>query len=327
MSTKEERAKEKKSDLRAGFRVSERYSELQWHGLPLEASLLSKENRQSILTDSVLSAEELSVTEEGETTPHLVRRPINAATTALLVVDVQPEYWSGNPAVSKDFPNFPEKLSKTVSTCRERGAKLIFVRADYRLSHSPWLKQFAHLHEGLPNFRTELPCEPGSEEFGWEPFATPRAGEVILPKSSWSSTSNPRLLKWLRDAGIDTVLVCGLITSVCVQHTAYSIFDAGFRTLLVEDACGDRGRARHEAALALYGDYMYEVISADSLSDPKLGMVAADPIWMPLSSDEKEPVADDVTRWVDKAKSQGVRLQRSMTGASIVLPPIEELSF
>ena len=48
----------------------------------------------------------------------------------------------------------------------------------------------------------------------------------------------------LRVSGIDTVLVCGLITSVCVQHSAFGVFEAGYRTLLVEDACGDRGMGR-----------------------------------------------------------------------------------
>lgn len=35
--------------------------------------------------------------------------------------------------------------------------------------------------------------------------------------------------------------------------------------MLVTDACADRGRERHEAALALYGDYMYELRSVESL--------------------------------------------------------------
>ena len=54
------------------------------------------------------------------------------------------------------------------------------------------------------------------------------------------------------------------------------MFEAGYRTLLVEDACGDRGRARHEAALALYGGYMYELITSEDLLDhPVKGMLKA----------------------------------------------------
>ena len=52
---------------------------------------------------------------------------------------------------------------------------------------------------------------------------------------------------------------------MCVQHSAFGVFEAGYRTILVTDACADRGRERHEAALALYGDYMYELRSVESL--------------------------------------------------------------
>jgi maleamate amidohydrolase len=89
----------------------------------------------------------------------------------------------------------------------------------------------------------------------------------------------------LRVSGIDTVLVCGLITSVCVQHSAFGVFEAGYRpSLLVEDSCGDRGRARHEAALALYGGYMYELISSKDLADPIKGLQKAVPVWITMSN-------------------------------------------
>ncbi len=99
----------------------------------------------------------------------------------------------------------------------------------------------------------------------WEEFAEPQSDEFVMTKTSWSSTSDTKLLNVLRESGIDTVLVCGLITSVCVQHSAFGIFEAGFRTILVTDACADRGKARHDAALALYGDYMYELQTVESV--------------------------------------------------------------
>jgi len=107
-------------------------------------------------------------------------------------------------------------------------------------------------------------------------------GESIIAKSSWSSTSNTALMDILKVSGIDSVLVCGLITSVCVQHSAFGVFEAGYRTLLVEDSCGDRGRARHDAALALYGGYMYELISSTELADPVNGLQKAKPVWITM---------------------------------------------
>ena len=199
--------------------------------------------------------------------------PLDASRTALLVVDVQPEYWSQCPAVREDFPEFPSRLSSLVNTCRTQRAKIIWVRADYRFSHSPWLLQFARLHDG--KIPPEVKSSPQTAQ--WEDFATPQGGEFVIPKTSWSSTSHTNLIDLLQQSGIDTVLVCGLITSVCVQHSAFGIFEAGLRTILVTDACADRGRARHEAALALYGDYMYELYTTPEVQRELKG---AQPVWL-----------------------------------------------
>ncbi|CAJ1934354.1 unnamed protein product [Cylindrotheca closterium] len=183
---------------------------------------------------------------------------IDPTQTALLIVDVQPEYWSECPAVRKDFPHFPAKMSSLIENCRSQGMKCIWVRADYSYDRSPWLQQFTRLHQG----RIPPVVRPSSK---WEGFATPEKDELVVTKTSWSSTTDTCLLDILRNAGIDTVLVSGLITSVCVQHSAFGVFEAGYRTILVTDACADRGKERHEAALALYGDYMYELRTVRSV--------------------------------------------------------------
>jgi len=256
------------------------YDELKWKSAPpLDHSIEHDEDSTSIHSD---------------TSKKTCSLPLWTEKTALLVVDVQPEYWSQCPAVRQDFPDFPSRLQATVETCRQQNcAKIIWVRADYRYAHSPWLKQFARIH-GLEdkkrskNMRTEVPCD----EFTWDDFATPIEGEVILTKTSWSSTSNTLLMDILREAQVDTVLVCGLITSVCVQHSAFGIFEAGYRTILVTDACADRGKARHEAALALYGDYMYELITSSELETftSSRGLEKARPSWIlpPLSKPQND---------------------------------------
>ncbi|KAL3920311.1 MAG: hypothetical protein SGILL_003325 [Bacillariaceae sp.] len=189
--------------------------------------------------------------------------PLEAETTVLVVVDVQPEYWTGCPDVRHDFPKFPANVSRTINACRKRGVKIIWVRVDYRYDVSPWLEQFERLR-GIPN-AGEIPCDLAVGGLEWEDFARPTANEVVLLKHSFSSTSNTELLEILKSSSIDTVLVCGLITSICVHHSAFGIFEAGYRTILVGDACADRGIERHRATLHLYGGYMYEVIESHDL--------------------------------------------------------------
>lgn len=202
------------------------------------------------------SVSDETISKRGKSTPRCPS--VDPSRTALLIVDVQPEYWSECPAVRNDFPNFPSKMSSLIDNCRKQGMKCIWVRADYSFDRSPWLQQFARLHEG----RIPPVVKPSTK---WEDFATPTKDELIVTKTSWSSTTDTGLLDTLNKAGIETVLVSGLITSVCVQHSAFGVFEAGYRTILVTDACADRGKERHEAALALYGDYMYELRTVGSL--------------------------------------------------------------
>ena len=66
--------------------------------------------------------------------------------------------------------------------------------------------------------------------------------------------------RYLHSNSITNVFVAGLITSVCVHHTAFTLFDAGFQTSVIRDCCADRTRRRHDNALSLYGEYMYNVL-------------------------------------------------------------------
>lgn len=50
----------------------------------------------------------------------------------------------------------------------------------------------------------------------------------------------------LRNRGVDTVLVMGVTTSGCVRATIVDSFSHGFKTIVVEDACGDQGAEAHD---------------------------------------------------------------------------------
>ena len=210
------------------------YSELKITGPPLYG-------QGKVVEDPNVGSSSLSPKEESSSSSTLSSSfpSLDASKTALLVVDIQPEYWSNCPAVRQDFPNFPDKVAALLKQCRhptDGVGKIVWVRAEYSYETSPWLAQFSRLHKG----RIPPIVAPSTE---WESFATPDSDspkEHIMTKSSWSSTSQTELLDILRDAGIETVLVCGLITSVCVQHSAFGVFEAGFRTMLVTDACADR---------------------------------------------------------------------------------------
>jgi maleamate amidohydrolase len=49
----------------------------------------------------------------------------------------------------------------------------------------------------------------------------------------------------LRNRGVDTVLIMGVTTSGCVRASIVDSFSHGFKTIVVEDACGDQEAGPH----------------------------------------------------------------------------------
>lgn len=60
--------------------------------------------------------------------------------------------------------------------------------------------------------------------------------EVVMYKSRWSAFYRTRLEEWLRDSGVDTVVVCGTGLPACSMATLVDAADRDFRTVLVRDA-------------------------------------------------------------------------------------------
>jgi nicotinamidase-related amidase len=75
---------------------------------------------------------------------------------------------------------------------------------------------------------------------------------LVLDKPVYSPFANPLLLRHLRERSIDSLIVTGVETDVCVLSAVLSAIDEGFRVVLVKDALGSSSDATHDALLQLY---------------------------------------------------------------------------
>jgi hypothetical protein len=82
-----------------------------------------------------------------------------------------------------------------------------------------------------------------------EPLA-PLADELLLAKSSSSPFSSTSLDYLLRNLGIHTLVVIGLLTDQCIDHTVKDAADRGYRVVCLTDACQAETAERHDQALA-----------------------------------------------------------------------------
>jgi nicotinamidase-related amidase len=81
----------------------------------------------------------------------------------------------------------------------------------------------------------------------------PAAGEAVVQKTTSGPLAGTDIDTMLRDRGIDTVVVTGVATNVCVAGMARELADADFDAYVVTDACATPGEEALHAALASLG--------------------------------------------------------------------------
>ena len=78
----------------------------------------------------------------------------------------------------------------------------------------------------------------------------PTAGELVVDKNT-SSAFNSTGIEWLlRNLEIETLVVAGMATDMCVETTARDAADRGFNVIVVEDATATFFEHHHRAALS-----------------------------------------------------------------------------
>ena len=83
------------------------------------------------------------------------------------------------------------------------------------------------------------PGQPGHE---FKPEAMPQPGEPVIAKRTNSAFIGTELESRLRPAGVEALIVAGVITNNSVEATVRMAGNLGFETFLVEDACFTFGR-------------------------------------------------------------------------------------
>lgn len=96
----------------------------------------------------------------------------------------------------------------------------------------------------------------------------PQHGEILLTKNQYSAFEGTNLNRKLKTRGIKTVVMCGVMTNLCVETSARHAFMKGLQPIVIEDACAANTNRHHRAALLnlSYG-FAYIVKTNDIIND------------------------------------------------------------
>lgn len=142
-------------------------------------------------------------------------------TTALLLVDIQNDYFPGGAMEVVGATEATIQAAKLLAAFRAKSLPVVHVR---------------HI-AARPGATFFLPGTSGAEI---HPSVRPEADEPVFQKHFPNSFRETRLLEHLHGAGISRLVVAGMMTHMCIDTTVRAAVDLGFACSLAHDACATR---------------------------------------------------------------------------------------
>jgi nicotinamidase-related amidase len=142
-------------------------------------------------------------------------------TTALLLIDIQNDYFPGGRATLVGATEASRRAHDLLEAFRKAARPIVHVQ---HVSNRPGATFFL----------------PDTEGARIHASVAPAAGEAIVVKHFPNAFRETPLEKTLRGLGADHLVVAGMMTHMCVDSSVRAAFDLGFRCTLAQDACATR---------------------------------------------------------------------------------------
>lgn len=127
--------------------------------------------------------------------------------TALLLIDIQDFYFPGGKSALTEPDKAANNAAKLLEYFRKEKKMIIHIRHN---------------------------SEPGGKI---NDIVKPFPDEKIISKDAVNCFVGTDLLNYLKSNKIDTLVICGMQTHMCVEAAARAASDYGFKCIVVHDAC------------------------------------------------------------------------------------------
>jgi nicotinamidase-related amidase len=186
---------------------------------------------------------------------------VDWGTTALVIIDMQRDFMEPG-GFGETLGNDVSQLASAVApiaailkAARETGMMVVHTREGHLpdLSDAPPAK----IERGAPSLRIGDPGPMGRilirGEAGHDiiPALYPVEGEILIDKPGKGAFYATTLGADLKARDIDTLLVCGVTTEVCVNTTVREANDRGYRCIVISDGCASYFPEFHEMGLKM----------------------------------------------------------------------------
>jgi nicotinamidase-related amidase len=142
-------------------------------------------------------------------------------TKALLIVDIQNDYFPGGKMELEGSEAASRRAGELLAAFRERRLPIIHMQ---HVSTRPGATFFLPDTEGVRIHASVAPAEH----------------EAVIQKHFPNSFRDTGLLERLRQVSLDELVIAGMMTHMCIDATTRAAADLGFKCSLAHDACATR---------------------------------------------------------------------------------------
>lgn len=140
---------------------------------------------------------------------------------ALLIIDVQNDYFAGGKSELCNPMAALGNIEKLLGHFRAAHLTIIHI-------------QHINTREGATFFL------PGTNGALIHEHLTPKEGEHHVIKHAPNSFFETNLLEIIKDNGINELVVCGMMSHMCIDTTIRACKDFGIKVTLIDDACATK---------------------------------------------------------------------------------------
>jgi ureidoacrylate peracid hydrolase len=197
--------------------------------------------------------------------------------SVLIIVDMQNDFLHGDgnfshiarqhPEYSIDMPflvgTIPN-VKRLADAFRTAGRPVVYLAHVLKPDYSD--AAFPYWRVGIePGTGNRTHCVEGTWGAQIIDDLKPQEGEHLVVKKGFGGFSNTPLDTVLRNLGVNTCVVSGVTTCVCVSSTVRGGVEHNYRMILVGDAVAEVDRITHEAELKTMARLFADVKTADEV--------------------------------------------------------------
>jgi ureidoacrylate peracid hydrolase len=187
---------------------------------------------------------------------------------ALVVVDVQNDFVSPNGSAAKRGEDVTAavamvpNLLKLIDEARKVGLTIVYIRT----THSEWTDTPSWIYRSSQKSGLNT-CREGT--WGAELYEgiSPSTKERVVVKHRYSAFINTDLNTVLKARGIQSVLVCGVATNVCVETTARDAYMYDYYVTMIDDCSAAYEPKLHLGTLENMRRHFGLVASSDEIAE------------------------------------------------------------